>query len=88
MTPEKLLELEAVMGKTFDKLYVVGGGSKALAVNKQVAERTGKELYVGLSEASSLGNLLAQLIAIGAIRREEAADITRRSFEINRFFAK
>ncbi|MBQ3133233.1 MAG: hypothetical protein IJC17_03020 [Clostridia bacterium] len=87
-TAEKLLELEAVMGKTFDKLYVVGGGSKALAVNKQVAERTGKELYVGLSEASSLGNLLAQLIAIGAIRREEAADITRRSFEINRFFAK
>ncbi len=87
LTAEKLLALEATMGKQFDKIYVMGGGSKADGVNMRIARECKKELYTGLTEASSVGNLLAQLVAVGAVTWEETAEVSARSFPLRRFEA-
>lgn len=87
LTAKKLLLLEQAMGKKFDKVYVMGGGSKADGVNVRIARECKKELYTGLYEASSAGNLLAQLVAIGAATWHETAEISERSFPLRRFEA-
>lgn len=87
-TAEVLLKLEKALDRSFELVYVLGGGSKATAVNMRIAELSGKKLYTGLTEASSVGNLLFQLVAIGAISREEAAGVSRRSFPMEEFGTK
>ena len=83
-----LLALEKALGRSFGHVYVLGGGSKADAVNLRIARMTGKTLYTGLVEAASIGNLLIQLVAIGAVTREEAAAVSGRSFQMQKFELK
>lgn len=54
-------ELEANTGKTYDKLYIVGGGAKNEFLNRLTAEATGKEVIVLPIEATALGNLNIQM---------------------------
>lgn len=87
-TAQDLLALEKALGRSFGHVYVLGGGSKADAVNLRIARMTGKTLYTGLVEAASIGNLLIQLVAIGAVTREEAAAVSGRSFQMQKFELK
>ena len=75
------------MGKEFGHIYVMSGGSKAAGINARIAKLTGKKLYTGLTEAASVGNLLFQLVALGLISREEAAEVSRNSFTMQEFHA-
>ena len=54
-------ELETNTGKTYEKLYIVGGGSKNKFLNNLTAEATGKEVVALPIEATALGNLLIQM---------------------------
>ena len=56
-------ELERNTGKTYDKLYIVGGGAKNEFLNALTAEATGKEVVALPIEATALGNLKIQLEA-------------------------
>jgi len=85
VTARELTALEQSLGRSFDHVYVLGGGSKADAVNLRIAKLTGKTLYTGLSEAASVGNLLLQLVAIGVVSRTEAAEVSARSFVMQKF---
>ncbi|NLZ80205.1 MAG: rhamnulokinase [Clostridiales bacterium] len=58
-------EIEEIMNKTYSKIYIVGGGSNAEYLNELTAKMSGKELHVGLSEATSMGNVLAQMLGAG-----------------------
>ena len=58
-------ELESITGMHFDAINIVGGGSNAEYLNLLTAERTGKTVYAGPSEATAIGNIGAQLIADG-----------------------
>jgi rhamnulokinase len=60
---EAAKELEAITGKTFDAINVVGGGSNAEYLNLLTAQETGKTVYAGPSEATAIGNIGAQMIA-------------------------
>lgn len=53
-------ELEANTGKSYDKLYIVGGGAKNEFLNSLTAEATGKEVIALPIEATALGNLKIQ----------------------------
>jgi len=54
-------ELEANTGKTYEKLYIVGGGARNTFLNDRTAEATGKKVIALPIEATALGNLKIQL---------------------------
>lgn len=54
-------EIERNTGKTYDKLYIVGGGAKNGFLNRLTAEATGKQVVALPIEATSRGNLKIQL---------------------------
>ncbi len=56
-------DLQQLTGKVFDAIHVVGGGSNASYLNQLTANITGKEVTAGPTEATAIGNLLAQMIA-------------------------
>lgn len=56
-------EIEAIVGTTYDAVYVIGGGSKNEYLNQLIANHTNKRVYAGLEEATAIGNGIAQMIA-------------------------
>ncbi len=58
---DALKELEANTGKTYDKLYIVGGGAKNAFLNHLTQEATGKTVIALPIEATALGNLKIQM---------------------------
>ena len=61
---EALAELEQNTGKTYEKLYIVGGGAKNELLNHLTAKATGKEVIALPIEATELGNLKIQMEAL------------------------
>ena len=61
---EALAELEQNTGKTYEKLYIVGGGAKNELLNYLTAKATGKEVIALPIEATALGNLKIQMEAL------------------------
>ncbi|MCR4901901.1 MAG: rhamnulokinase [Butyrivibrio sp.] len=58
-------EIEAITGKHFDSVNIVGGGSNAVYLNELTAAETGRVVNAGPGEATAIGNLGAQMIADG-----------------------
>ena len=60
---EALAELESNTGRTYKKLYIVGGGAKNDFLNRLTAQATGKRVVAQPIEATALGNLKIQMEA-------------------------
>lgn len=60
---DALTELEQNTGKTYEKLYIVGGGAKNAFLNRLTEEATGKQVIALPIEATALGNLKIQMEA-------------------------
>ncbi len=58
---DAIWELEENTGKTYEKLYIVGGGAKNAFLNALTAQATGKEVVALPIEATALGNLKIQM---------------------------
>lgn len=58
---DAIRELEANTGKTYAKLYIVGGGAKNAFLNELARRATGKEIIALPIEATALGNLKIQM---------------------------
>ena len=56
-----IAELEANTGRTYKKLYIVGGGAKNGYLNELTASATGKEVTALPIEATAIGNLKIQI---------------------------
>ncbi len=56
-------EIECNTGKTYQKLYIVGGGAKNGYLNRLTEEATGKQVIALPIEATALGNLKIQMEA-------------------------
>ena len=54
-------ELERSTGRTYEKLYIVGGGAKNEFLNRLTQEATGKTVIALPIEATALGNLKIQM---------------------------
>ncbi|TWT27334.1 rhamnulokinase [Planomicrobium sp. CPCC 101110] len=81
-----VFEIEDIFEKEFKSISVIGGGSKNELLNQLIAETTKKEVYAGPTEASAIGNLVAQLIALNEIAGiKEARHIVRQSFEVKKY---
>lgn len=58
---DAIRELEANTGRTYEKLYIVGGGAKNAFLNKLTEEAAGKKVVALPIEATALGNLKIQM---------------------------
>ncbi len=56
-----IAELEANTGRTYSKLYIVGGGAKNDYLNELTAKATGKQVIALPIEATAIGNLKIQM---------------------------
>ncbi len=54
-------EAEASAGRTWDKLYIAGGGAKNALLNELTARATGKRVIALPIEATAIGNLKVQM---------------------------
>jgi rhamnulokinase len=78
--------LEEATGIRFEEVRIMGGGSKNRLLNQFTAEATGRSVIAGPAEATALGNIAMQMVAIGAVSSlSEARSIIDRSFPVDRF---
>ncbi len=75
--------LEAMTGKKYEVINIVGGGTKEEMLSRFAADASGKTVYAGPVEATTIGNCMMQLIASGDVSDLwEARRIIRDSFEV------
>ena len=60
---KSLRNLEAMTGKTYPAVNIVGGGANADYLNQLTANATGKTVYAGPTEATAIGNIVCQMLA-------------------------
>ena len=83
---KSLLNLEEMTGEHYDALNIVGGGANADYLNQLTANRTGKTVYAGPTEATAIGNIICQLLSRGVFSSvEEARVCIFESFSIKTF---
>jgi rhamnulokinase len=71
-------DLSAVTGRAVPAVHIVGGGSRNQLLNQAVADVTGLPVIAGPVEATALGNILVQLIALGEVDElSQARDVVR-----------
>lgn len=58
---------EAITGQSFDSIVIVGGGSKNRLLCQKLASYSGVPVYSYQLEATSVGNMAYQLVALGAV---------------------
>jgi len=79
-------ELEETTGETLRTLHIVGGGSKNKLLNQLAANATGRRVLSGPSEATAIGNVLIQSLALGHLSSlSEIRNTVRNSFEIEEY---
>ena len=54
-------EIERNTGRTYDRLYIVGGGARNQYLNRLTEEATGKQVIALPIEATAIGNLKIQM---------------------------
>jgi rhamnulokinase len=78
--------LDDLVGRRIGTLHIVGGGSQNRMVNQFAADCTGRPVVAGPVEATAIGNLLMQMLAMGAIGSlEEGRQVVRNSFATEHF---
>ena len=71
-------ELEEILGRKLDTLHLVGGGCMNKILNQFTANAIHRPVITGPVEATALGNILGQCLAIGAIQSiQEGRDMIR-----------
>lgn len=80
---EAVKTIERVCGKQIDLINIIGGGSKDSYLNKLTKEYTGKRVLAGPTEATAIGNLIAQLMYLDSgFTLEKARETVKKSFSI------
>jgi YD repeat-containing protein len=74
--------LEVLGGAEIKTLHIVGGGTQDRMLNQLTANALNRTVIAGPTEATAIGNILAQLMAANEITSlDEGRDIVRASFE-------
>ena len=75
-----------VLGHKVDALNIVGGGSQNILLNRFTASALGKPVIAGPGEATVIGNLLVQAMALGEIGSlSELRQVVRASFDTREY---
>jgi rhamnulokinase len=80
---QTLLEIEMITGRRFKFFHIVGGGSKNSLLNQLTADAAQLTVLAGPTEATAIGNILVQAIAVGQLDSLiDLRRVVRRSFPI------
>ena len=60
--------MEEMMGTRIDTIHMVGGGIKDQFLCQMTADATGRRVVAGPTEATAMGNIAVQLMALGEIK--------------------
>ena len=75
-----------ILGYDIECLHIVGGGSNNTLLNRMTAGAVGRPVIAGPGEATAIGNLLVQAMALDAVGSlGELRAVVRRSFETAEF---
>ncbi len=76
-------QIERLMGLQFDRIYIIGGGSQAKYLNELTTKYAKCEVQAGPTEATAIGNLMAQMIRGGIFEDlNEARKSVMESFDM------
>ena len=79
-------QLESITGRPLGVIHIVGGGSQNELLNQMTADACGRPVVAGPIEATAIGNLLCQAMALGEIASlAQARAIVRASFPVKRY---
>ena len=79
---EAVAEIEAVTGKRFNAIHIVGGGCQDKYLNALTRDYTGKSVTAGPIEATATGNIVSQIMRDKKIPLATARDLIKNSFDI------
>lgn len=80
---QTVAEIEAVTGRKYTRIHVVGGGCQDKFLNALLAAETGKEVFAGPVEATALGNMMAQMLKDKCFADlNEARQVVAKSFDV------
>ncbi len=83
---EVLQSLEQILGRRMRCIHVVGGGSQNELLCQFTADATQVPVIAGPLEATAIGNLMVQALALGEVSSvEQARDVVRNSFQPKTF---
>ncbi len=81
-----LARLEELTGTRCARVHLVGGGARNRLLDQLTADAVGRPVLAGPTEATALGNALAQLIGLGLLGSvEEARAALRASVEVEEY---
>ena len=79
-------KIEEASGRKVDIIHIVGGGSKNWLLNQITADVTRRKVVAGPSEATTIGNAVVQMMALGEIGSiREARRIISQSFPLKTY---
>ena len=78
---ESVDRLGEASGLTFDRLNVLGGGSRNRFLCQRIAKATGLPVACGPAEATAVGALLLQAVALDELDVDAVPDVVRASFD-------
>lgn len=81
--------LEEITGKSFDVIHMVGGGIQDKMYCRFTANATGRRVLAGPVEATSIGNIMVQVMALGEVKTlSDIRQVVRESFPITEYEPK
>jgi len=77
-----ITQIEQFTGMHFNSIHIIGGGSNADYLNRLTSKYTGRKVLAGPTEATAIGNILAQMMSYGNISSlSEARKCVAASFD-------
>jgi rhamnulokinase len=74
--------LEEMLGYRLEPIHIIGGGTQNRLLNQLTADATRRSVVAGPIEATAIGNVLMQAIALGHLKSlDEARAVVRYSFK-------
>lgn len=78
--------IEDLTGKTYSCIHIIGGGTKNKILCEFTAYATGKKVIAGPVEATAIGNLMTQAMALGQVNDiDEIRKIVKTSFNTQEY---
>lgn len=82
---KSLNELSARKTASLDALHIIGGGAKDIYLSELTAKRAGIPVYAGPTEATAIGNTIAQMLRTGLFTTlSDARECVFRSFDVKK----
>jgi len=79
-------QLRLILGRPIHKVHIIGGGAQNVLLCQLTADATGLPVIAGPAEATAVGNILVQAMALGRVSSlAELRSIVRDSFELRTY---